>query len=111
MRTKLLLLSLAFTVLAVALLTRRQQRIELSNQIARFHHEIDRARQETWDLQTRIAQASESRRLIRSLREQGLDLEPLTAPDPRSPVNDLEQNPLKKVFLENVGQNGNPQIP
>lgn len=73
-----LLTTLAFaTLVAVALLGLRQQRLEAMHDMAQLQAEMDQARQHTWDLQVRIAGRMEPGTLLEAMDRAELALEPV----------------------------------
>ena len=74
---KLLVSLLAAAFIAAMVLEYRQQRLEMMHEMAQLHRQIDTLRQETWDLQVRIAGELEPRRLGQALGRSGLALRPL----------------------------------
>jgi hypothetical protein len=61
---------------AGALLTFRQQRFEAMNAMAREHGRINRAKQQMWDLQVRIADKMQPMALEQAIHRNRLELEP-----------------------------------
>ena len=72
--------------LAAALLGLRQQRLQMQHEMTRMHGRMDAARQQTWDLQVRIAEGTQPLVLQEALQRAGLELEPLQI-QPSSPVS------------------------
>lgn len=86
MFAKLLLLVMVTTVVGATLLGLRQQRLQLMHEMAGLHSQIDRARQATWDMQTRIAQLTEAGALEQAIERAELELESVTPADITQPT-------------------------
>lgn len=77
MTSKLLILIAAGTTVALALLALRQEHYVLSHQIAQTVREVDRSRQNLWQLQRQLAQEIQPQALKQAIEESGLQLEPI----------------------------------
>ncbi len=95
MFAKLMVLILAGTATAAALLWLRQQRLELAHDIANAHRQIDEARQATWDLQVKVACYVEPNSLNQALARAELKLEPLLTP--QLGTDELNRGPTRVV--------------
>ncbi|MEX0655683.1 MAG: hypothetical protein WD534_16420 [Phycisphaeraceae bacterium] len=67
-------------VIGAVLLGMRQQRLEAMHEMVRMHREMDAIRQQTWDLQVRIAGELEPELLREAVERANLTLEPATPP-------------------------------
>ncbi len=94
MFAKLMVLIIAGTATAAALLWLRQQRVELAHEITTAHQQIDATRQATWDLQVKVAAFVEPNSLNQALARAELDLEPLTI---TPGAEDLNRGPTRVV--------------
>jgi len=65
-------------LLGMSLFVLRQQRLHLMNQVAVVYGQIQRSRQELWDLQVRIAEQAQPQKLREAIWRTRLDLEPAT---------------------------------
>ncbi|MCX5660731.1 MAG: hypothetical protein NTW19_13570 [Planctomycetota bacterium] len=74
-----------FAAVAVLVLSYRQQRLEMTNEMARLHHQIDQSRQKMWDLQVKIADHVEPPALAKAIDRAHLKLESAT-PNAGNPV-------------------------
>lgn len=72
-----------------ALLGLRQHRLELMHDMVRVHREMDAVRQQTWDVQVRIAEQLEPEALRQAIEQADLSLEPAAPPAllPQGPVS------------------------
>jgi uncharacterized iron-regulated membrane protein len=61
------------------LLCLRQERLRTMHQMAQLQTQMEQQRQETWDLQVRIAQRTEPRELERALQRAGVRVAPMTS--------------------------------
>lgn len=78
MLPKLIAVVVFATAVAAVLLGLRQQRLEMMNEMARMHGEINTSRQDVWDLQVKIAERMEPEALNAAIARVGLQLEPIT---------------------------------
>ncbi|MFP4143928.1 MAG: hypothetical protein ACOCTI_00250 [Phycisphaeraceae bacterium] len=71
---------------AAGILALRQERLELMHEMVALHGEMDRARQETWDLQVQIASEVayllDDQKMQQALGDAELKLEPVAEPVP-----------------------------
>jgi len=63
--------------IAMSLLALRQRRIDQMHQIAAHHREMRQARQQLWQLQVQIADELKPASLQESIKQAGLELEPV----------------------------------
>ncbi|MFA9478355.1 hypothetical protein ACERK3_08605 [Phycisphaerales bacterium AB-hyl4] len=75
--------------IGAVLLGLRQHRLEMMHDMVRVHREMDAVRQQTWDLQVRIAERLEPEALRDAVERADLSLEPAVPPAllPRGPVS------------------------
>lgn len=67
-----------FAAVAVLVLSYRQQRLEMTNEMARLHHQMDKSRQQMWDLQVKIADHIEPPALAKAIERAHLKLDSAT---------------------------------
>ncbi len=79
MYLRCVVLIVCVTVIAACLLAIRQQRVELTNEMASLHRQTVRSHYEIWRLQGEVAGQTNPRRLHESIARANLDLEPMTA--------------------------------
>ena len=78
MFAKLSILILALTLTAVALLSLRQERLQLTHEIALAHRRIDQMRLALWQTQSKVARLTQPQALRQAIAQCNLQLEPLT---------------------------------
>jgi len=83
---KVLFAIAAAALIGAGLLSLRHQRLAMMHEMTELHRQMDRTRRQTWDLQTRIAEASSPATLRRAIERAGLELEPVAPRDLRRPV-------------------------
>jgi hypothetical protein len=66
------------TVIGIALLALRQQRLTMMHEMALTHAQMNQSRQKMWDLQVRIANKVEPPKLAKAIQRAKLRLEPAT---------------------------------
>ncbi|QDU33127.1 hypothetical protein KS4_11690 [Poriferisphaera corsica] len=66
--------------IGVGLLSLRQQRLEIMNEITAEHRKVDRTRKEIWDIQVRIAERTKPQEVQRVTSNAKLVLEPIAQP-------------------------------
>lgn len=77
MFAKLLVILIVAIAIGGVVLSQRNRRLATMHEMARLHVEIDRTRRETWDLQVRIAQETDSDTLRSAIERTGVAIEPL----------------------------------
>ncbi len=86
---KLLTALIMAVVIGATVFHIRQQRLELMHEITVLHRQMNRDRQETWDVQVRIAQQAQPQALREALARVGMPMEPIAvenAPSSESPT-------------------------
>ena len=81
---KLLALIFALVLTAGLLLGLRHERLALRHEMVQLHREMDEQRQQTWALQTRIAEMTTPARIEHAMHRLGVEAEPVDpglAPD------------------------------
>lgn len=78
MFTRGLVVIVLAVVVAVVLLSLRQQRLAMMHDIAKLRDKMDASRQATWDMQIRIASRIDPPRLVKAIERAKLHLEPTT---------------------------------
>ncbi len=78
MFAKLAVVIVGLTCIAAGLMSLRQEKMEISHDIAQAHREINDHRQSLWRLQSKVARQVEPRALHDSISKAGLELEPIT---------------------------------
>jgi hypothetical protein len=71
---------------AAALLALRQQRFQVGHQMVETTRQIDQARRELWDVQTRLAARVDPRALNQAIAQAQIKLEPLVPLDTGKPT-------------------------
>lgn len=84
MFAKLTVLLLAVTATAAGLLWLRQDKMELANQIAMSHKQIDQTRQAIWERQVQVSRRVQPESLNQAVARASLSMEPII-PMPASP--------------------------
>lgn len=75
---KSLTLIVFIAAVAVLVLSYRQQRLEMMNEMTRLHRQIDHSRQKMWDLQVKIADHIDPAALAKAIDRAHLKLESST---------------------------------
>ncbi len=78
MFAKLTVVIVGLTCIAAGLMSLRQEKMEISHDIAQAHRDINTHRQSLWRLQSKVAREVEPRALRESITKAGLELEPIT---------------------------------
>lgn len=68
-------------LIAAGLLALRRERLETLHEVATLHAQIDATRQQTWNLQSRIAAGTQPGQLRAALERAGMAMEPVTEPE------------------------------
>jgi len=77
MFAKLVVVIAAMLLIGAGLLSLRQHRLNLMNQMARLHSDINRDRQAIWTDQARIAEHLDPQELTRAIEQAQLKLHPV----------------------------------
>lgn len=93
MLAKLIMVVVFAAAIGAVLLGLRQQRLQMSHEMAKMHAKINKARQETWDMQVRISERMEPEALKEAIERAKLDLEPIT---PGAPVPEVNSTPKSR---------------
>ena len=80
---KVVMLIVAFTVIAAKVVTMRQQRFAINHEIARMHQQMDDARQSLWESQVRVAEQLKPTALEHKLSVAQMKLEPISTSNGR----------------------------
>ena len=84
MLAKMITVVVFAAAVGAVLLGLRQQRLQLMHEMARMHAQMNRNRQDTWDLQVKIAEKTQPTELREAIARLNLELEPITPSDPNS---------------------------
>lgn len=90
MFSKLVVVIVAMLLIGAGLLSLRQYRLNLMNQMAQLHADINRDRQEIWTDQARIAQHLDPQHLEQAIDHAQLQLRPVE-PQPLTPPRLVRQ--------------------
>lgn len=82
MVAKMIMVVVFAAAVGAVLLGLRQQRLQLMHEMARMHAQMNRSRQDTWDLQVKIAEGTQPGELREAIARSNLELEPITPADP-----------------------------
>src|SRR3990170_3408170 len=85
------------TLLGVALLHLRQQRIDAMHGMTRLHQQMNQSRKQQWDLQTHIADKLQPHELQAAFARAGLELEPITSITSITTPQDQDDVPVLPV--------------
>ena len=66
--------------IGVGLLSLRQQRLEIMNEITAEHRKVDKIRRDIWDVQVRIAEKARPSEVERVVNQSELAFEPVVGP-------------------------------
>ncbi len=82
MLAKMITVVVFAAAVGAVLLGLRQQRLQLMHEMARMHTQMNHSRQDTWDLQVKIAERTQPTELREAIARLNLELEPITPSDP-----------------------------
>ena len=98
MFSKITFIIIATVMIACGLLVIRQQRMQLANDIAQAHRQINHSRQRIWDLQAQVSQKVQPLALHQALERRNIEMEPVLMPTPVHPTEpDKHHQPLRVV--------------
>ena len=84
MLAKMITVVVFAAAVGAVLLGLRQQRLQLMHEMARTHAQMNRSRQDTWNLQVEIAEKTQPTELREAIDRLNLELEPITPTDPQA---------------------------
>lgn len=82
MLAKMITVVVFAAAVGAVLLGLRQQRLQLMHEMTRMHAQMNGSRQDTWDLQVKIAERTQPTELREAITRLNLELEPITPADP-----------------------------